>query len=315
MNNSSAKVSGIDAVTLIGAVMMGLTFFFLPWATVEGASLSGGDLLVQFHPFETTGIAAWVWLIIATSIVGSVFALWGMFDAAARGITAIVVGVLGALSLVYYGVYVVNGDERVTALELGFLLALIGAVWLVVQAFVRRTDSVPLAEVNLERYLNASFIMVVFGLLVSGYLSYVKLTSVTMLCIEGGLFNCDFVQSSAYSELGGIPIAILGFITYLVIGALLLTSRMIESFRYYGLLLAFGTTLFAWMFSMYLVYLQGEVLRAWCQWCLTHELIITVLFVLLTVHVYGMMTTPAYENDEVHESKAEEATLAHASSD
>lgn len=45
-----------------------------------------------------------------------------------------------------------------------------------------------------------SLILVVGGLLVSGYLSYVKLTEVPMVCVGGGVFNCEVVQNSVYSK-------------------------------------------------------------------------------------------------------------------
>jgi len=37
--------------------------------------------------------------------------------------------------------------------------------------------------------------------------------------------------------------------------------------------------LFAFLYSVYLVYLQAFRIQAYCVWCLTHEALITVLFV------------------------------------
>ncbi len=125
-----------------------------------------------------------------------------------------------------------------------------------------------------------SLILIVIGIAVSGYLSYVKLTNVAMICAEGGAFNCDVVQNSAYSRLLGIPIAYMGLATYLVMGGLLLFGDRIPVIRDYNVVLFFAINLFAFLFSMWLVYVQVGILEALCVWCLAHEVIITILFVI-----------------------------------
>lgn len=122
--------------------------------------------------------------------------------------------------------------------------------------------------------------LIVVGLLVSGYLSYVKLTDVPMACIQGSVFSCDTVQAHPIGKIAGIPIAVLGFLVYLTLGALTLFSDRHPFLRQNGMLLFFGLLLFAWMYSMFLVYAQFFIIRALCMWCLTHELNITILFIL-----------------------------------
>lgn len=133
---------------------------------------------------------------------------------------------------------------------------------------------------------NISLVLVVLGLLVSGYLSYTKLAGGELLCVEGESWNCDVVQNSVYSDMFGIPVAYLGFATYALIGVLLLFQNRIGFLRDYGTVMLFGVVLFAFAFSMYLVYVQGAILGAWCIWCLAHEAIMTVLFVLTGVRLY-----------------------------
>jgi uncharacterized membrane protein len=135
-----------------------------------------------------------------------------------------------------------------------------------------------------------SIILVVIGIAVSGYLSYVKLTEVPMQCVAGGLFNCEVVQNSAYSRMFGIPIAWLGLGTYLVIGALMLLEKRVAFLREYGLMLTFGVVLFASLYSWYLVYLQFAVLQALCPWCLLHEANITVLFIITLLRLRRGLT-------------------------
>jgi len=134
-----------------------------------------------------------------------------------------------------------------------------------------------------------SLILVVAGLFVSGYLSYVKLTEVPMVCVGGGVFNCEVVQNSAYSRLFGIPIAWLGFAVYITLGVILALDDRITFLREYGITLFFGINLFAWLFSMWLVYVQFVLLQALCLWCLTHEAIITLLFVVSVIRLKRML--------------------------
>jgi len=157
--------------------------------------------------------------------------------------------------------------------------------------------------VRLHFQLNArtlSLILVVAGLFVSGYLSYVKLTQVPMVCVESGVFNCEVVQNSAYSKLLGIPIAWMGFAVYIILGAILVLENRVAFLREYGIMLFFGINLFAWLFSMWLVYVQFVLLQALCPWCLTHETIITVLFLVSAIRLIRMLSAdPTRQTDEL----------------
>lgn len=132
----------------------------------------------------------------------------------------------------------------------------------------------------------ASIILVILGLMVSGYLTYVKLSDTAMVCIDSGAFNCDRVQNSAYSRFLGTEVAYLGFMTYVILGGLLLLEKRVSFLQEYGHVLVFGITLFAFLFSMWLVYAQVVLLQALCQWCLAHEIIMTLLFGISSVRLW-----------------------------
>ncbi|MFW5709052.1 MAG: vitamin K epoxide reductase family protein [Chloroflexota bacterium] len=138
-----------------------------------------------------------------------------------------------------------------------------------------------------------SLLLVAIGIGVSGYLSYVKATSVPMACLADSGFNCAAVQNSDYSELMGVPIAYLGLATYIVIGGLILLQDRIPFLRQNGMILTFGIVLFAFLYSVYLVYVQGVILEAWCQWCLMHEVNITVLFVVTSMRLRNYLNGSA----------------------
>lgn len=133
---------------------------------------------------------------------------------------------------------------------------------------------------------NLSFVTLLLAILVSGYLSYLKLGTQDAVCLAGGLFDCNTVLNSVYSEINGIPIAWLGLGTNLLIVALLLGETRVAFLRQNGVLLVFTVVLFAFLFSVYLVYLQAAVIRAYCPWCLTHEALIAILFGLSTWRVW-----------------------------
>lgn len=149
------------------------------------------------------------------------------------------------------------------------------------------TTVLPRFQLNLR---TLSAILIIVGLFVSGYLSYVKLTEVPMVCVGGGVFNCEVVQNSVYSRLFGIPIAWLGFAIYITLSVILVLEDRIAFLREYGITLFFGINLFAWLFSMWLVYVQFVLLQALCPWCLTHEIIITVLFVVSVIRLKRMLS-------------------------
>ncbi len=139
---------------------------------------------------------------------------------------------------------------------------------------------------NLLTLHNFSLVLIVVGLLISGYLSYTELFQTEVQCVENAGFDCSAVQSSNYSKLAGIPVAYLGFGTYLLLGALLLFQNRIEILRSYGLVLFFGITVFAFLFSMWLVYVQAVLIANFCIWCLGHEVTITILFIITGIRLW-----------------------------
>ncbi|MCY3779807.1 MAG: vitamin K epoxide reductase family protein [Chloroflexi bacterium] len=145
------------------------------------------------------------------------------------------------------------------------------------------------------------FLLVFVGLFVAGYLSYLKLADAPAVCVQSGPFNCDVVLNSQYSELAGIPIAYLGFTVYIIIGLILALEERHPALRQYGGLAVFGLGLFAWLFSMWLVYVQFGLLQAACPWCLTHEANFTLLFLTIVYRVYR--ETVDHGPSESHEKR------------
>lgn len=95
--------------------------------------------------------------------------------------------------------------------------------------------------------------------------------------IPCGIFTgCDTVTSSAYSEIFGIPVALLGVIYYLgvlVFSLIYLDSGSIVRLRRVAFLTPLG-----FLASAYFTYIQFFILKALCFYCLISAGISTILF-------------------------------------
>lgn len=108
-------------------------------------------------------------------------------------------------------------------------------------------------------------------------------TSATSYCDIGENFNCDVVNRSAYSTVAGIPVALVGVAGYLAVLALATIFRNRDEAL---AILAIGS-LTGLGFALYLTYIEGFVLAAWCILCLSSLALIfciAVLSSLLWVH-------------------------------
>jgi len=112
--------------------------------------------------------------------------------------------------------------------------------------------------------------LTVAGLAIAGYLTYVHYAEVQPVCTAGD--SCIKVQSSVYSELAGMPVALIGLLGYVSILGLLL-ARENENTRFAMMAL----TLVGFAFSGYLTYRELFSIHAICEWCATSAAILTVM--------------------------------------
>lgn len=122
------------------------------------------------------------------------------------------------------------------------------------------------AKLYLGAFLSA------LALFVSAYLASRK---TTVICSRG--FSCDTVLNSPYAHLFGVPLSYIGVIAFtLLIVLFILAASQPKPSR----LLAPAITLGA-ITALGLVFVQAFLLRAYCEYCLTIELLmfwITLLF-------------------------------------
>jgi uncharacterized membrane protein/glutaredoxin len=123
--------------------------------------------------------------------------------------------------------------------------------------------------------------LILIGIGVAGYLSYVETQSVSAVC--GPIGDCNTVQTSPYATLFGfLPVGILGLLGYFGLLTAWLARKYIPRFEKSAAIGYFGMAFFAVIFSLYLTYLEPFVIKAVCIWCLTSAVIVTLLLLLGT---------------------------------
>jgi uncharacterized membrane protein len=121
----------------------------------------------------------------------------------------------------------------------------------------------------------AMIVITAIGAALTTYLTIVHYAGITVLCTSGGHNSCEAVQTSVYSHVLGIPVALLGLIGYvLILTALLWPESELTRIAVLAL------TLFGFGFSLYLTYREVFTLKEICEWCVSSAGLLTVLFLL-----------------------------------
>ncbi len=123
----------------------------------------------------------------------------------------------------------------------------------------------------------AILVIALLGTLEASYLTFVHYYGLKALACVGahhGVSSCEAVQSSAYSKLAGIPVAVLGLLGYLSI----LASLRIKGDLGRGA--GFCVALIGCGFSLYLTYREVFTLKEICEWCVGSAVLMTILAIL-----------------------------------
>ena len=114
------------------------------------------------------------------------------------------------------------------------------------------------------------------GLGIAAYLTAVHYAHTAPVCTTGG---CEQVQKSRYAELGGVPVALLGLVMYVVLLATTLVRGVTAAFA--AVLVALGGL----AFSGYLLWAQLGPIGAICQWCVGNDATILVVAALCVTRI------------------------------
>jgi uncharacterized membrane protein len=130
----------------------------------------------------------------------------------------------------------------------------------------------------------AMTVLALLGIALTTYLTIVHYAGLNPACTAGQA--CIKVQTSQWSKLDGVPVALLGLIGYIaIVGALLAPDR--EETR----LAVLGMTMVGFGFSAYLTYRELFSIHAICEECATSAVFMTIL---LICAVYRYLTTNDY---------------------
>ena len=124
------------------------------------------------------------------------------------------------------------------------------------------------------------------GLADAIYLTYIKLAA-DGICVAGE--GCEIVNTSVYSQIYGIPVAVLGGLAYVAMLVVLLLEPRNEFFEFNGPLIVLGISIFGVLYSAYLTYLELYVIRAICEFCVLSAVVLTFMLILSVVRMQRML--------------------------
>ena len=105
-----------------------------------------------------------------------------------------------------------------------------------------------------KRLTQITVALSILGLLVAIYMTIYKLFPNSNMCIGSG--GCETVNASRYSEVNGIPVAVIGMIGYASILGLHWIERKNEFFEENGSMILFGISLLGFFFTLWLIYAE-----------------------------------------------------------
>jgi uncharacterized membrane protein len=140
----------------------------------------------------------------------------------------------------------------------------------------------------LSKRLTTIAVLATTALPLTAYLTYAHFKEeASSFCNFGESFNCDIVNQSEYSELFGIPVSILGFLTYLLIVVLACYTRSTLKpgkrgkyspatlVKALAVITGGGTA-----FSLYLTYVEAFILMTWCVLCVAQQILVFIMFMI-----------------------------------
>jgi len=121
-------------------------------------------------------------------------------------------------------------------------------------------------------------VFAIIGLADSAYLAWLKMSGGLAAC--GGIGDCESVNASIYSQINGIPIALLGAGAYIAILVFLFLESRDDFIGDGSPMIVFGLSLTGTLYSIYLTYIEIAVLKAICPYCVVSAIAILIIFVI-----------------------------------
>jgi uncharacterized membrane protein len=121
---------------------------------------------------------------------------------------------------------------------------------------------------------NLAALVAVAGIAVAGYLTWAHFADSQVICVAGG--GCETVQESDYAAIAGVPVALLGLVSYAIILGLVAWDAPLA--RLGAAVLA----LVGVLFGAFLLVVQLFVIDAICVWCVVNDVLIAPSLAVLT---------------------------------
>jgi uncharacterized membrane protein len=138
-----------------------------------------------------------------------------------------------------------------------------------------------------KRLSQFTIALTVIGLFVAIYMTIYAITSNNKMCI--GSQDCSVVNASKYSKITiigiKIPVAVLGVAGYAAILGVLLLERKMKFLQENGSLVFFGISLMGFLFTLYLIYVEVALIKAYCPFCIASQAAMTLIFILSVIRV------------------------------
>ncbi len=125
------------------------------------------------------------------------------------------------------------------------------------------------------------FTLSAIGISETVYLIRKRLASEKPVCPIGG--GCALVLTSKYNKLFVIPNDILGLLFYIMaafVSAFLVID--VPPIAFWSLIIKLSIT-FGALLSLFFIYLQWRVIKAWCFWCLMSAFTIFLMGIIIVV--------------------------------
>jgi multiple sugar transport system permease protein len=141
MKGKAPKFSTNNLFIALGVLAIVLAFFFLPWATIREANVTGFEIL-RDKDLNGGGIVT-LWLVLIAIIIGVFAVLWeGVYPPSRVG-TPIVICAAGVVALIHFGLFFIGNMETLGEVlptrGIGFWIALVAAIGLATQIFIPRS--------------------------------------------------------------------------------------------------------------------------------------------------------------------------------
>ena len=139
----------------------------------------------------------------------------------------------------------------------------------------------PAARNSQTKRQRAIGLLAALGSIDALYLTWIRVSDAKAAC--GSLGDCEAVNTSIYSEIIGIPVAMLGLAMYVLIVVLVWLEARRPELTEWVQLAVFGLALVGLIFSGWLTYVEIEILQAICPYCVISAVLIGAIFALSVI--------------------------------